>query len=319
MVLDRVAVIPSIGIGDGLIMMVVSHRLYCQDYKVTTFSKPLLELKTYFRGHDFQLRPSQELIEDTFSSYDLIILQNDNSSFAKGLIALHQEGKLKALSVFYPSYEEGKHAPLTPLDRVFHENHCMVDNTARAISSLLGLNHFSKNNGLFIGENFQHRRFKNRVLLHPTSLDEKRNWPLHKYLHVATLLEQRGFHPVFIVAPHERDSLAPLVQERFEMPLFPTLDTLAAYAFESGYLIGNDSGIGHLCSNLQIPTLILSNRKKYMKLWRPGWYRGDIVTPAAWIPNFKGSRWRERKWKQWISTRKVLQKFHKLLDKEIFL
>ena len=316
MVLDRVAVIPSIGIGDGLIMMVVSHRLYCQGFVVTTFSKPLIELQKWFQGHTFMERPPLDLLESTFAPFDLVILQNDNSPFSKKLISLYQEGKLKALSIFYPSYEEAKHTSLSPIDRVFNENRCMVDNAARAISSLLGLNHFSKNNGFILDESYIHRRYKNRVLFHPTSLDEKRNWPAQKFLHVATTLQNQGFQPVFILAPHERANWEPLLQNLFDMPLFPTLEELAAYAFESGYLIGNDSGIGHLCSNLHIPTLIISNRKKYMRLWRPGWYRGDIATPPSWIPNFKGTRLRENKWKHWISTSQVLKKFHKLLDKE---
>ena len=197
MALDRVAVIPSIGIGDGLIMMVVSHRLYCQGFVVTTFSKPLVELQKWFQGHTFVERPSLDLLESVFAPFDLIVLQNDNSPFAKKLISLYQEGKLKALSIFYPSYEEAKHTALSPIDRVFNENRCMVDNAARAISSLLGLNHFSKNNGFILDETYTHRRYKNRVLFHPTSLDEKRNWPPQKFLQVATTLQNQGFQPVF--------------------------------------------------------------------------------------------------------------------------
>lgn len=317
MTLDHVAVIPSIGIGDGLIMMVASHRLLCQNYIVTTFSEPMIQLKQWFDHHHFTKRPPIEDLENIFSNFDLIVLQNDNSPFSKKLISLYSEGKLKALSVFYPSYEEHKHAALTPLDRVFNEKHSMVDNTARAISSILGLNHISKNNGLTTPESLVHRRYKNRVLIHPTSRDEKRNWTPEKFLTTARKLRNQGFYPAFALGPDEITRWKTILQDEFPMPMFPSLSDLASYAFESGYLIGNDSGIGHLCSNLQIPTLILSNRKKYMLLWGPGWYRGEIVTPHPWIPNFKGSRLRENKWKQFISPNKVLKTFKKLLDKEI--
>lgn len=317
MTLDHVAVIPSIGIGDGLIMMVASHRLHCQNYIVTTFSEPMLQLKTWFEHHHFAKRPPLEDLEALLVTFDLVLLQHENTSFSKKIISLYDEGKIKALSIFYPSYEEKKHAPLTPLDRVFNENRPMVDNTARAISSILGLNHISKNNGLTTPESLVHRKYKHRVILHPTSRDEKRNWPSQKFLTLARELQKRGFHPVFILSPNERTPWNQTLAGEFQMPLFPTLSDLAAYAFESGYLIGNDSGIGHLCSNLQIPTLILSNRKKYMSLWRPGWYRGDIVTPPAWIPNFKGSRLRETQWKSFISPSMVLKKFQLLVAKEI--
>lgn len=317
MTLDHVAVIPSTGIGDGLIMMVAAHRLHCQNYVVTTFSDPLTQLKDWFEFHRFENRPDLQNLEKTFSKFDLIVLQHENSSFSKQLLALYKEEKLKALSVFYPSYETHKHFPLTSLDRVFHEDYPMVDNTARAISSILGLNHISKNNGLTIPSSLIHRRYKHRVLLHPTSRDPHRNWPAEKFLKIAHQLQQEGFAPVFILGPSERDEWSSMLQDTFPMPLFPSLSDLAAYSFESGYLIGNDSGIGHLCSNLQIPTLILSNRKHYMSLWRPGWYRGDIITPPAWIPNWKGSRLREQHWKRFISPSAVMRKFEELILKEL--
>lgn len=316
MTLDHVAVIPSIGIGDGLIMMVASHRLYCQNYVVTTFSEPMIQLKHWFENHHFAKRPPLEEVEAIFSRFDLIVLQNDNSPFAKHLLSLHKEEKLKALSVFYPSYEPQKHPALTPLDRIFDDRYPMVDNTARAISSILGLNHISKNNGLTTPSSLIHRRYKHRVLIHPTSRDPHRNWPQKKFLNIAHELKKQGFSPVFILGPSETGPWISLLEGHFPMPLFPHLSDLASYAFESGYLIGNDSGIGHLCSNLQIPTLILSNRKHYISLWRPGWYRGDVVTPPAWVPNWKGSRLRENHWKTFISPKHVLQKFEELILKE---
>jgi heptosyltransferase III len=317
MTLDSVAVIPSIGIGDGLIMMVASHRLHCQNYIVTTFSEPMMQLQRWFEHHLFAKRPSLEDLEQTLSSFDLIVLQNDNSPFSQKIRSLYQEDKLKALSIFYPSYEAHKHPPLTPLDRVFNEHHPMVDNTARAISSILGLNHISKNNGLINPSSLVHRRYKQRVLLHPTSKDPQRNWPAEKFIQIAHRLNSQGFTPIFILSQQEQPSWSSLLKESFPMPLFHTLSDLAAYVFESGYLIGNDSGIGHLCSNLQIPTLILSNREHYMSLWRPGWYRGDIVTPPSWVPNWKGSRWRENHWKAFISPHTVLKKFERLVLKEL--
>lgn len=317
MTLDRVAVIPSIGIGDGLIMMVASHRLLCQNYVVTTFSTPLIELQDWFTYHSFSDRPPLDKLEETLATFDLIVVQHDNSSFCQQILSLRTEGKLKALSVFYPSYDPSRHQPLTPLDRIFHEDYPMVDNTARAISSILGLNHISKNNGLVAPSHLIHRRYKHRVLIHPTSKDSHRNWPADKFLKIAKSLQQEGFAPVFVLSPKEQLEWEPLLSDAFPSPLFSSLSELAHYAFESGYLIGNDSGIGHLCSNLQIPTLVLSNRKHYMDLWRPGWYRGDIITPPSWIPNWKGSRLRERHWKHFISPKAVLQKFNQLLLKEL--
>ena len=175
-----------------------------------------------------------------------------------------------------------------------------------------------KNNGLIVPGSLLHRRIKHRVLLHPTSQAPDRIWPAEKFLEVASWLENEGFLPVFAVAPHERDEWLNKTNGRFAVPLFLSLAEFASFAFESGFLIGNDSSLGHLCSNLQIPTVILSQKKRHILLWRPGWYRGEIVTPASWIPNFKGTRLREKKWKRWIQPKHVIRKFKKLLSKESF-
>lgn len=318
MTLDKVAIIPSIGLGDGLMMMVASHRLYCHGYNVTTFSSAMIELHQWFSPHTFKARPQLDQLEKSLKEFDLIIFQHENTPFGKALVSLFHENKVPALSVFYPKYEEHKHFPLTPLDRVFNEKKPMVDNIARAISSILGLNHISKNNGLVIPNHLIHRKYKHRVLLHPTCSCEKKTWPKEKYISLAALVEQEGFLPIFCVGPKEHAIWAEILNGRFNLPYFSTLSDLASFAFESGYLIGNDSGLGHLCSNLQIPTLIVSSKQKHMNLWRPSWYKGEIVTPAPWIPNFKGSRLRENKWKHFISPKKVYKSFGNLVEKEAF-
>lgn len=316
--LNKVAVLPSKGIGDALMMMVASHRLHCLGFSVTTFSGHLLQLCDWFEGHDFAVRPSIEELETALAPFDYIVFQHENTPFAKALITLHQEKKIKTLSILYAIYEPHKHPPLTPLDRVFNEKKPMVDNIARAIASLLGLSDISKNNGLLPPESLLHRRYKNRVLLHPTSSDPKRNWPAEKFLKIARCLHEEGFYPVFTVSPEEFPHWNALLQGEFELPQFSSLADLACYAYEVGYLIGNDSGVGHLCSNLQIPTLILSNRKRHMSLWRPAWYRGEITTPPTWVPNFKKYRWREHYWHFFIHPARVMKKFKVLISKETF-
>lgn len=319
MTLDLVAVIPAKGIGDGLIMMVASHMLMCQGFKVTTFSTPLKQLDKWFENHNFADRPSVENIEETFKDFDLIILQNDNTEFARKLIELYKEGKIRALSTFYPTYEEHKHSHLMSLDRVFHEEKPMVDNTARAISSILGLNHISKNNGLRNPDSLNHRRYKHKVIIHPTSSCLERNWSAEKYIKLATLLQKEGYDPIFTVSPEERDEWIKNVNDRFDVPYLPTLHELANLIYESGFLIGNESGLGHLASNMQLPTLIIANHKKRIKQWRPGWYKGDVLTPSGLIPNLKGMRLRENQWRSFISPSKVFRCFKNLCSKETFL
>jgi heptosyltransferase-3 len=135
-----------------------------------------------------------------------------------------------------------------------------------------------------------HRLHRRRVLIHHTSSLEDKNWLKEKFQEVALGLKRRGYEPVFV-------------------PEFSSLDDLAAYVYQSGYVIGNDSLVGHLASNLQIPTLIVADKEERMKLWRPGWLEGSVVTLAPWIPSWK---FFEKNWKYFISSGRVLRTFDEL-------
>ena len=281
--INTAAVIPSQGIGDALLMMIAAHRLLKEGVQVTVYHPVLGELHEWFPGHRFEAPPAHELWKEMFSRYDLIVFQNDNSAKREVLAR-------ERLSVFYSSYSETKHGPLSPLDQVFDPCLPMADNVARGIAKVLGSGDLSKDNGIRPAEYLVHQRRKNRVLLHTTSSDEAKNWPQGKFFRLAKQLARRGYEPVVL-------------------PVFPTLSALAAYVYESGYVVGNDSLAGHLASNLRIPTLIIADDEKRMRLWRPGWLPGEVVTPPPWVPNVKGLRLRERRWHWFVSPRRVMQTF----------
>jgi ADP-heptose:LPS heptosyltransferase len=77
-------------------------------------------------------------------------------------------------------------------------------------------------------------------------------------------------------------------------------------------MIGNDSGIGHLASCLNLPTLIICRSKIAAPFWRPGWTSGEVILPPAWIPNLKGLRFRDKYWQKSITVPKVLKSFNLL-------
>lgn len=305
----KAAVICSQGMGDALLMMVASHCLFLKGYTVTTYQDTIHQLHSWFPGHHFKKRPSLHALEEELSSYDKIILQNDNSSLSNAIIDLYKFGRLPNLSVFYSSYEEKKHARLTSLDRVFDRSHTMVDNIAEAIASILQCPQVSKNNGLVIPCAFKKNRYPKRVLIHPTSSTPLRSWCPHKFIKVAQNLVQAGYEVAFCVSPSERPEWFLLVKDRFLLPLFLTLHELAGFIYESSFLIGNESGTAHLASNLQIPTLLVASSQKQTNLWRPGWFTTKMITPCGFIPNFKGLRLREKKWQAFISTRRVIKAF----------
>jgi hypothetical protein len=294
------AVLPALGIGDALLMMIASHHLAQAGYQVTTFHASLPELSSWFPDHTFLLSPPSDL-----TSFDLVIAENDNSAAIKQMIAK----RTPSLSIFYPTYSTSKHAPLAPLDRSFDPTLSMAENISRAIASLLSITP-SKSNGITPPSSLVHRCRSKRILLHPTSRVAAKNWKREGFLQVAQHLKKRGFSPLLCVSPVEKKEW---VDVEVEIADCPTLSALAALVFESHAVIGNDSLIGHLASNLNIPTVTIANDLKRMRLWRPDWHPGKLVLPPSWIPNTKGLRLREKYWQHFISINAVLNALEAVL------
>ena len=92
------------------------------------------------------------------------------------------------------------------------------------------------------------------------------------------------------------------------LPENPGLGGVAAYLRESGWFIGNESGIGHLASATGIPVLTLTGRMKRTRAWRPAWSHSRIVAPW-YIP---GGRLRDRYWRRLLTPQHVMWAFGKL-------
>ncbi len=303
------AVLPALGIGDALLMMIASHQLKQKGYHVTTFHDHLPELSSWFPGHDLKSSLSLETGIQTLDPFDFIFVENDNSPKIKRLL----EAFRPQLSIFYPTYSATKHAPLSFQDHVFDRDLPMADNIAESIAVFLDLPTASKENGLSPPSALTHRLRKEQIIIHPTSRIPAKNWKADGFLDVAVKLKLQGFQPVFCVGPNERHMWKTIEEEGFVLTNSPTLPELAAAVYESGFVIGNDSLLGHLASNLGVPTLIIADDEKRMRLWRPGWHKGHLVLPSPYLPNWKFLRLRERKWRHFITSRKVLKSFNHLL------
>jgi heptosyltransferase-3 len=276
---NKVVILPCRGIGDALLMLIAAERLQTQGYEVVTVHPKLPELQTWFPHLKFAT-------EWLFNGDEWIIAENDNSE----RIGLLKKDQRSHLSIFYPTYLSSKHGELSPLDRIFDPSKPMAENIATATASLLQLPDPIKHNGITAPPDLIHRHRRHRVLIHHTSSSSEKNWLKEKFDEVALGLRKRGFEPVF-VRPCD------------------TLSELAAYIYESGFVIGNDSLVGHLASNLQIPTLIISDKSDRMKLWRPGWLEGSVITLSDWLPTWK---FFEKNWQYFISSHRVLRSFDNL-------
>jgi ADP-heptose:LPS heptosyltransferase len=177
----------------------------------------------------------------------------------------------------------------------------MVENVLAALKRLFSIDGGIGENGLKPPNGLTFRKYPKRVAIHPTSTMEEKNWPREKFLKLARWLKNEGYEPTFIAAPSER--------AEWDAPLLPQLEDLASFLYESGVFIGNDSGPGHIASYFGLPYLIIGRQERQMRMWRPGWHPGEIVLPPSWLPNLKGLRLRDEKWKHFITTGRVIKSF----------
>lgn len=285
-------------------MMVAAHHLRKGGYAPTIFHDHHKELSLLFEGYPFA--PYPDNLEETLRNFDRVIVENDNSKRAWDLFALRDAKKLTNLTFFFPT----PCRKMVEGDVLFDPKKPIASNLAMACHKTLGTD-LSKENNLSVPEEKTFQKYPKRVVIHPTSNDPKRNWKKEQFLTLAKQLENEGYTVSFCVAPDEKSGWDGVL-----LPSFKNLKEVAAYLYESGFLVGNDSGIGHLASSLGIPTLTISGNPKRVRLWRPDWTLGKVATLPFPLPNFKGinMRVRENHWQRFVSVGKVFKTFQELAD-----
>jgi len=328
---EKVAIVCCGGIGDSLLMMIAARCFKEAGFQVTVFGDSVCQVAPFFEGYTFVSELTLSTLEEKFTHFDRIIVQNDHSERAYFLFDLREKKRSLPIFFFFPTFcprwRKG--------DIFFDRDWPMATNIAAACRALLGsgkekwvqdrgrlsradLSAFqqSKDNGMVMPKEKTYRRFPRRIVLHPTSKVASRNWSQRSYLKLADRLQQRGFSVSFAVSPEERAEWLFVEDEGIALPLFSKLYDVGSYLYESGFFIGNDSGLGHLASNLKVATVTISGNLKWVKLWRPDWYVGTIAVPYFPLPNFKGIGWRfrERHWSYFVSVGRVLHAFDRLVQ-----
>ncbi len=304
----KAAVFCHNGLGDGIVSLVLPNNLQLNGWSVDTYQNMLVEIQNWFPQLPLFTYPEVDAVPRILASYDwFFVFQNDSSPFIQKLI---EEGKrrfpdqMKVIYI-YPS----KHIVNEPYysDAQIDPSLPVAENMRLFCEQILHLPKITKMNGLIPPDHLVYRKHKKRIAIHPTSSRDGKNWPRDKFVKLALHLRDQGYEPVFIA--DETWSV-----KGIESRMFPNLDLLAQYLYETDYLIGNDSGLGHLASALGVPTLTLSRRKALANLWAPSFHTSVVVTPASWIPNIRGFRLRDRHWKKFISVDKARRGFERLVQ-----
>lgn len=327
----HVAVVPSLGLGDSLIYLLVALNIARGGYRVTLLSNHLAHLGDWLP--DLQCIPfpcpddTHRLCED----YDLVItdcggivtrMPQDASWLARRFVFMGTLRVDPAYVLDHYSHCENRLGrekaellkPLSssagPLRIIGDDSVTMVAQAVAFCRERLGLDQAGADIRFSLPVHLVARRHLDRVMIHPTSYNAKKNWPAEKYLRLARRLKVRGYDPQFVLSPKERDEWAALFEPEFPVPRLADTRKLAEYLYESGYVIGNDSGVGHLASALGVPVLTLFRKRRDGFCWRPGWGSNVVVRPWLSFGALKKS------WVFFLSVAKVERAFESLVAKQ---
>lgn len=312
------AVICSGALGDGINLIVLSNNLYLNGKKVITFHNGNFDqLQAWFPHLPIKKFPPLEAIPTILDEFDHIYVSYDTVDvFIQSLIKQGKENWPKKIKVINPVISKAK-SNKQPFftDTYFTRKISFVDNIYNFCKNVLNLPLPTRACGICCPYPLINRKEKTRVLIHSFSAKKGRQWSRKKYIQLYIKLKNHGLNPCFVMTPREKkiwDMEVPLELNCF---VGNSLDHLAQFIYESGYVIGNDSGIGHLASALKIPVLSISRSKRTATVWRPAWGSVNIVAPSNFVPNIKGFRFRDKHWQLFISVRRVFKKFMKITYK----
>ena len=305
----KCAVFSCLGLGDGLISLILSNNLARDGYRTTTYHPFLGQMQKWF----------PHLPIEGFSEFADV--QNELESFDRFFIFFEKSPRMSQLIAYCQTHFPEKITIINPIatpktDYPFWENakfdgrQTFVDNLEEFARNILGCKTPTKDNVLTPLPQYIKRKYPFRVIIHSTSSRPGKNWPQEKFLALAKNLESGGYSPCFVLTKEERKEWP---ESTPFAPEFATLSELAGFVYESGYMIGNDSGIGHLASCLGLPTVTIGRSPMASAFWRPSWSKGRVVCPPSWIPNIKGLRLRDKHWKRWVLKSSVLRAFKSLV------
>lgn len=311
----KAAVFSHNGLGDLILSLQISHNFSINGWRVDTFHNGGQMLQNWFLHLPVLPYPQKKsVIPKILEEYEkIVIFHNDTDDFVLQLIQAAKEKKPTDTYVIYACPTKNIENQPYYKDSLFNYRWSMAKNMEHFCRNILQFEKVEKHNGFLIPQGKDISKTQNQVALHVTSSREGKNWPIQKYVKLALHLKKRGFEPHFIVGGLKEYAKWSWLQKKgFSIPKFESIDQIATFIAGCSYLIGNDSGLGHLASCLNVPTVTISRRSTVANFWRPDWTNSRIVTPSSWILNIRMYRFRDRNWKKLISVSKVLRSFMEL-------
>lgn len=288
---EKIGFMMSPSLGDALISMIISNNLRQNGYEITVFNNFLYELRGWFPDNHIQPWPALEDSRAILEKFDLLVYVYD-----------YNDKEIQA---------EKWHPNVIFLDNfpINHHPISLCDIQVAICKEFFGVKNPIRSNGMLQGPDNRFRSKPQQVAIHPTASSPDRFWLPSKFVALAKQLTHQGYQPVFMVSPKEKE-MTSWIQENNLQCLNPTsIDAIAQFIYESGWFIGNNSGLGHLASSLGIPTVILMSRRSLCKRWTPGFAPAKTLLPS--IPLLFRS-WKMNYWKYFVSVADVLEAFRQI-------
>ena len=329
--LIRIAIAASRGIGDGLITLVLANNLVRNNFDITVFSNPLAQLNHWFPTINILPYPNPMELNATFEKFDLI-MSDAYSELTKNFPRATKQFVIFCMTHFDDILVEDQSEQLTQriqdkeklkkllpiaqstgtvINRLDHDAP-MIDRMAIFCRAILKLENVTRDNGMTPLNHLTYKKHPKRIIIHPTSSNSVKNWPPYKFIALAKKLKNIGFEPAFTVSPAEYETWKQLTHDEFLLPSFPNLSDLAKYIYESGFLIGTDSGLGHIASNLGISTVTICRTGNKHFRWRPAWAPGKVVKTR-----YKLRFACKQHWHWLISVNQVFKAFRRLESRSV--
>jgi heptosyltransferase-3 len=286
-----VGLLASIRLGDSLLLMSIANNLRRTGKQVTIFGSHIHALARWFPGFEiFPLPPPSEAAS-LLAGFDVIIQMNPEQP-------LDGAQRYNANFACFLEWHSERQRPFEPILKEFRS----------FTEEIFGVADWQNDNGMRAPAPLAHHAQAQRVIIHPTASDPNKYWSQSKFLKLARRLRADGYHPWLILEKREREHWRTISHGIADLVEIDSLDGLAGFIHESGWFIGNDSGIGHLASAAGIPTVTISERLRNMARWRPGWAPGLVVQPL-WLPL---RSWRRQYWRTAIPVFRVRQTLQRL-------
>lgn len=280
-------------LGDSLLAMVVVHNLRRNNYAVTVFSDHLYALRAWFPADSIKPYPDETTAKAILKLFDLLL-----HSYSHDVLFQANQWHPFVMACDHPS--------------LYQRCNSMLDLQIAICQEILNLSDVVRSNGLAAPHGLLFRNNHKQVIIHPTAQTKVRRWTPSRFVQLAHQLTAQHYNPVFVVAPTEQKEVPWIKENNLTERVPANLDQLARWIYESGWFIGNSSGVGHLASNLGIPTLTLMPRRKLKTRWQPSWAPGIALVPAIPLLLKYG---KERYWKYFISVSRVMKSFKQLTQR----